>query len=206
MSTINYLPESLFKKNELRMNPLKLEDNPPTFRDFKVIDGIHDFKSKKRLGSKADYLIDELIRKSYRKNSYMSNGDRYGDDVIPSSIGPHPMTDMAIVTYWPIILKPTDDEMTVMWKKPLENPRNFMKKIESDSTEEKMQLIVKPRLSGINSHSDCILEEISEDDMSIEDANDQSDTRTSSRTHDSFEEDVIDVSLNSLHNRSDSLL
>jgi hypothetical protein len=60
---------------------------------------------------KIDYLVDDLIRKSQRKelNKYYENDSMVM--MIPSSIGPNPLNDQRIISnLWPMIIVPQDDE------------------------------------------------------------------------------------------------
>ena len=80
---------------------------------------------------KIDYLVDDLIRKSQRKelNKYYENDSMVM--MIPSSIGPNPLNDQRIISnLWPMIIVPQDDE-----EKEKENVRE--NKIDSTSNSNK---------------------------------------------------------------------
>lgn len=60
---------------------------------------------------KIDYLVDDLIRKSQRKelNKYYENDSMVM--MIPSSVGPNPLNDQRIISnLWPMIIVPQDGE------------------------------------------------------------------------------------------------
>lgn len=55
------------------------------------------FLGKSRYVRKVDYLIDEVIRKSRMKYNHNTSLESQVDFSIPSSIGPHPMTDRLLL-------------------------------------------------------------------------------------------------------------
>jgi hypothetical protein len=79
---------------------------------------IHVIKGgKAKYLRKIDYLVDDLIRKSQRKelNKYYENDSMVM--MIPSSIGPNPLNDQRIISnLWPMIIVPQDDEGNVKVK------------------------------------------------------------------------------------------
>lgn len=81
-----------------------LPDDEDTLK--KVAGPLPLFSRNKRYMSKADLLVEDIIRKSRRLSEYsMSNSSNklFSDalDEIPSAVGPNPRTDMQISTYWP---------------------------------------------------------------------------------------------------------
>ena len=62
----------------------------------------------RKYGRRVDYLVDELIRKSQRTCiSTASSADFDIEAVVPSSIGPHPLTDRPLGKLWPTVV-PTE--------------------------------------------------------------------------------------------------
>jgi hypothetical protein len=63
----------------------------------------------RKYGRRVDYLVDELIRKSQRtrETAQQPNWELDLEDVIPNSIGPHPLTDRALGKLWPTVV-PTE--------------------------------------------------------------------------------------------------
>ena len=75
-------------------NPL----NPNSNQDFHDTDSfIHVLKGgKPRYIRKIDYLVDDLIRKTNRTLDWVGNNSELS--CIPSSIGPHPLTDIRMLS------------------------------------------------------------------------------------------------------------
>lgn len=75
----------------------------------------------RKYGRRVDYLVDELIRKSQK--TYTSAGcssDLDLEAIIPSSIGPHPLTDRLLGKLWPTVV-PTEEGATMLTL--IEHPR-----------------------------------------------------------------------------------
>jgi len=75
----------------------------------------------RKYGRRVDYLVDELIRKSQK--TYTSGGcssDLDLEAIIPSSIGPHPLTDRLLGKLWPTVV-PTEEGATMLTL--IEHPR-----------------------------------------------------------------------------------
>lgn len=59
----------------------------------------------RKYGRRVDYLVDELIKKSQRTcMSTASSADFDIEAVVPSSIGPHPLTDRPLGKLWPTVV------------------------------------------------------------------------------------------------------
>jgi hypothetical protein len=69
----------------------------------------------RKYGRRVDYLVDELIRKSQRtrESAQQSNWEPDLEDIIPSSIGPHPLTDRPLGKLWPTVV-PTEKGTALM--------------------------------------------------------------------------------------------
>jgi hypothetical protein len=63
----------------------------------------------RKYGRRVDYLVDELIRKSQRtrESAVQPNWGPDVEDIIPSSIGPHPLADRPLGKLWPTVV-PTE--------------------------------------------------------------------------------------------------
>mmetsp|Transcript_19831 Transcript_19831/g.33175 ORF Transcript_19831/g.33175 Transcript_19831/m.33175 type:complete len:259 (-) Transcript_19831:4651-5427(-) len=53
---------------------------------------------------KVDYLVDNIIRKTHRTCSSVHGECNYLDPSIPSSVGPHPLTDSPLGMLWPTVV------------------------------------------------------------------------------------------------------
>lgn len=68
----------------------------------------------RKYGRRVDYLVDELIRKSQKTyNSSGCSSDLDLEAVVPSSIGPHPLTDRLLGKLWPTVV-PTEEGATML--------------------------------------------------------------------------------------------
>lgn len=67
----------------------------------------------RKYGRRVDYLVDELIRKSQKTHSSNKYSDLDYDQILPNSIGPHPLTDRALGMLWPTVV-PTMEGAAMM--------------------------------------------------------------------------------------------
>jgi len=58
----------------------------------------------RKYGRRVDYLVDELIRKSQKRHCSTLMDDFYVEDIIPNSVGPHPLTDRPLGKLWPTVV------------------------------------------------------------------------------------------------------
>jgi hypothetical protein len=60
----------------------------------------------RKYGRRVDYLVDDLIRKTPRTGYSFGNCNSEIDmeDIIPNSIGPHPLTDRPLGMLWPTVV------------------------------------------------------------------------------------------------------
>lgn len=64
----------------------------------------------RKYGRRVDYLVDELIRKSQKiqRSSADQITDLDYEQIVPSSIGPHPLADRALGKLWPTVVPTTE--------------------------------------------------------------------------------------------------
>ena len=85
----------------------------------------------RKYGRRVDYLIDELIRKSQKTHISSPNlSDIDIEDIIPNSVGPHPLTDRPLGMLWPTVV-PTVEGVSMLEQS--NNSRNSSKLKKSQS-------------------------------------------------------------------------
>lgn len=68
----------------------------------------------RKYGRRVDYLVDELIKKSQRTYANSSSSSDFDlEAILPSSIGPHPLTDRPLGKLWPTVV-PTVEGASLM--------------------------------------------------------------------------------------------